>query len=316
MPHDREPRLIVGDSLDDILRMGLEELLANGHRVEDSRKGANTELLSMALHLRNPRARLSRTQARGKVVSSLAEFLWYASGSAHPEFLGHYIKHYAELAEDQPDAYGPRLFGNGGSISWVTKLLRQRPHTRRALAPIIRLSDYEHEEMPCTCDLQFIIREGELHLIAHLRSNDAMQGFVHDVFCFTMIQEAVASELGTELGGYTHVVGSYHLYDKNLEAVERLMDEGWQWNDPMPPMPAGHQWANIHALLEAARAMQRQGDWVEPPPKLPNYWQDLAVLLAAFERSKRDDVEGTIELGRRLVHEVYLTYVDERADGY
>ena len=61
----------------------------------------------------------------------------------------------------------------------------------------------EHKEVPCTTTMQFFQRDGRLHMAATLRSNDAYKGVPHDVFCFTMLQEMIACQLGVELGDTT-----------------------------------------------------------------------------------------------------------------
>ena len=49
-----------------------------------------------------------------------------------------------------------------------------------------------------------------------MRSNDLWTGFPYDVFQFTAMQILMSMELGLELGSYTHIAGSLHLYERNL----------------------------------------------------------------------------------------------------
>ena len=72
------------------------------------------------------------------------------------------------------------------------------------------------KDLPCTISLQYLIREGALHCIVYMRSNDLWLGFPYDVFCFTAFQTKLAMELGVKLGTYTHIAGSLHLYERNL----------------------------------------------------------------------------------------------------
>lgn len=308
------PRVLSARSLDDLMNAGLSILIAAGEPVK-SRKGQNVELAAVALHLEDPRSRLSRTEARGKPVSALAELLWYASGSADPSVMAHYVSHYGDSVGDATDAYGPRLFGHDSLVRSVAASLAARPSSRRAVVPVVRADDLGEAEMPCTCDLQFLVRADRLHLIAHLRSSDAYRGFIHDVFCFTMIQELVARDLGVDIGSYTHFAGSYHLYDADRDAAQRFLAEGLQWNDPMPPMPVGPQWDNLDALIQYAGHLRQGGEPGDPDHELPEYWRDLGLLLEALELDRigrRDRIQSLLN---RVGSEVMTVYLEDRIEG-
>ena len=59
-------------TLDDLLLKTFKKLLESGERVKAS-KGWNTELSGVLLELKNPVARLSRTETKGTVFSCLGE---------------------------------------------------------------------------------------------------------------------------------------------------------------------------------------------------------------------------------------------------
>ena len=73
--------------------------------------------------------------------------------------------------------------------------------------------------------MQFLVRRGSLHMVVHMRSNDAFLGLSHDIFAFTFIQELVARSLGLKLGTYKHMVGSLHIYDVDNK-VRKFLKEG------------------------------------------------------------------------------------------
>src|ERR1700757_480262 len=66
--------------LDDLLRKVFRRLLASKHQITASR-GTTRELIGVLLKLERPRARLSRSETRGRAFSCLGEFLWYLSGT-------------------------------------------------------------------------------------------------------------------------------------------------------------------------------------------------------------------------------------------
>jgi len=211
--------------------------------------------------------------------------------------------------------YGPRLLGHRGhnQVQNVIALLRERPTTRRAAIQLFDAEDLagEHKEIPCTTALQFLVREGRLHLIVTMRSNDAYIGLPHDVFCFTMLQEIVARAIDYEMGTYRHFVGSMHLYDRDRANAESLIKEGFQLRIEMPPMPAGNPWPAIDALL-AAEAKIRAGDQFDANDLgLDPYWCDLIRLLQIFPSRN----EGYIEaLANSMSFRRYRLYISARIE--
>ena len=304
-------------TLDDLLKVALETVLSKGEPLHPS-KGATIELFGCSMTLLNPRARLSRTGARGLAFSTLAELCWYLSGSDDVSAIAHYVPRYREAAESDGrvhGAYGPRLFekDGDGQLGAVIDLLRNRPTTRQAVVQIFDKSDLAKRfaDVPCTCTMQFLVRQDRLQMIVYMRSNDVFMGFPHDVFAFTMIQEIVARSLGIEVGRYTHMVGSLHVYAKNLREAEAFLREGWQpTGEVMPPMPVGDPWPHISELL-ALEASVRSGHAVEQVSAEP-YWADLGLLLEAF--SVRHDSNQLAALRPRLHTDGYWPYLREKMD--
>ncbi len=107
---------ISGESLDDVLNDSYSELLKSTSRNAATR-GPTLEILSVLLHVSKPRARISRSENRGKPFSALGELLWYLTGSDKLEFIQPYVERYTkEAAEDGTThgAYGPHLFAMRG----------------------------------------------------------------------------------------------------------------------------------------------------------------------------------------------------------
>ena len=306
-------------SLDDLLRVAVEAILERGEHVVPS-KGANLELRGVTLQLTRPRARLSRSESRGKVFSALGELLWYLSGSNATQQIRHYIPGYAKFDENGIifGAYGPRLRGQGehDQLGTVIRLLRERPSSRRAVIQLFAGSDLleEHKDVPCTCTLQFLRREQGLDLVVYMRSNDVFTGLPHDVFCFTMLQELVARSIGAELGRYIHMAGSLHLYDDNADAARRFLDEGWFSQTEMRFMPAGDPMAAIdHILAIEARLRGGADPMRETLPRDP-YWADLANLLVAFNLNPLTRSDDLAVVRRRLHSEVFDVHIADRIE--
>ncbi|MBT5320645.1 MAG: thymidylate synthase, partial [Chloroflexi bacterium] len=268
----------------------------------------------------DPAARLSRTESRGKPFSCLGELCWYLSKSNDVDFISYYIRDYREDEEDGVlfGAYGPRLFNWRGldQVNTVTDILRGKRDSRQAVIQLFEPNDITapHKDVPCTCTLQFMNRQGRLDLITYMRSNDAFLGLPHDVFSFTMLQEIVARSLSVDLGTYKHIVGSFHLYDRHVPKAEEFLGEGWQSTDSaMPLMPLGDPWPAISSLLEL-EPLIRAGDSIDDSALLSvdPYWADLVRLLQIFRASQDGARDRMIELNRSMSSDAFAPFVASR----
>jgi thymidylate synthase len=304
------------ETLDDVLRELYPELLRSANFVSTSR-GDTSELVGVLVEIKRPRARLSRTETRGKPFSCLGELLWYLSGENRLDFIRAYIPKYADESEDGVTihgAYGPRLFNQRGhnQVNNVLDLLRSNPGSRRAVIQLFNAEDIScyHREVPCTTTLQLVLREGCLHMVTTMRSNDAYMGLPHDVFCFTMLQEIMARSLGLDLGTYRHFVGSMHLYSAHREQVQQYLEEGVQPTNEMSPMPEGDPWPSIRILLEAEHRI-RTGAGVDADTfRVDPYWADLIRLLQIF--TARGDKNRVDALKAAMASRRYGPYIDSR----
>ncbi|MET4721666.1 thymidylate synthase [Bradyrhizobium japonicum] len=277
------------DTLDDALLQAYRGLLnLTGETVVASR-GENAEVIGAFIDIKNPRARLSRSETRGKLFSSLGELLWYLSKDNRLDFIAPYVPRYRDETEDGVTVYGgygPRLFGPGGAdqVGNVIKLLGERPSSRRAVIQIFNGCDIatEHREIPCTTTLQFFVRNERVEMVVTMRSNDAYFGLPHDVFCFSMLQEIVARTLNRDVGAYRHFAGSLHLYKERWGDAQHFVNEGYQQQIAMPEMPPGDPWESI-AIVLAAEARARGGETFNAGLLgLDNYWADLVRIVQIF----------------------------------
>src|SRR4051794_27028893 len=113
------------ETFDDLLRLVLKAIYAYGRPIEP-KKGKALEIFGVLLELRNPRARLSRTESRGKIFSALGELCWYLAKTNALDFIRYYLKNYVKCADGDIvyGGYGPRLFNSDGydQVSNVTSL--------------------------------------------------------------------------------------------------------------------------------------------------------------------------------------------------
>lgn len=313
------------DTLDGLLRQVFGALLAEDRIVTASR-GNFKEAFGACLHLTNPLARLSRSESKGKVYSALGEFLWYLSKGTRLDFIDYYVP--GRFQEESDDGvtvrsgYGERLQAWRGmnQLDNVIQLLRAHRSSRRATIQLFDSSDLaeRYASIPCTCTLQFLIRDDRLHMFVAMRSNDAYLGLPHDIFSFTMLQEMVARAVDAELGEYKHCAGSLHLYEEHFEAAQQYLNEGWQDPVCMPAMPAGDPHDGIEWLrgIEELARLRRDGDLdaVIRTAHIHDYWKDLGRLLLSFRASKDSDAALLAGIKEQLHSDVYKMFLVARLD--
>ena len=303
-----------------MMRDVVEEVFCRGERIYPTRGGTDgaLEITGVLLEISNPRARLSRTETRGRIFSALGELLWYLSASNDVEFVSYYIQEYEHLAENGKvfGGYGPRLFSWRGvdQISNITKILRTKKDSRKAVLQLFDAVDLatDHKDVPCTCTIQFMLRQGRLHVFTNMRSNDIYWGLPHDVFCFTMLQELVARSVGVDLGTYKHAVGSLHLYIKHASPTKRFLKEGFQKTSPlMRPMPDGDQWPAVERVLQAESAIRKRERSEEPwIANIDPYWRDIIRLLQVFDAKKHKELDRVVRFRTMMSDTVYLPFID------
>ncbi|MDO8769437.1 MAG: thymidylate synthase [Burkholderiaceae bacterium] len=316
---------ITADTLDDLLRLVFERLLLPQPKFKATKEYQFTELFGPVLCLTDARARLSRTETKGKLFSALGELLWYLSGSTSAMFMNYYVpaNFYSNEAEPGTDevrsGYGVRLndFDGINQIRNVIDLLKIKRTSRRAVIQLFDASDLARNftSIPCTCTLQFLIRDDRLNMLVNMRSNDAFLGLPHDIFAFTMLQEIIARSVTAEVGEYRHGVGSLHLYEDRETDARQYLDEAFQDKIAMPIMPTGDPWPSISRLLAVEKRLRVDGDRSIEVADLDPYWQDLCRLLLVHRLSKDRD-QGAIERVRsEIANESYRSFINGKIDG-
>nr|WP_325262597.1 thymidylate synthase [uncultured Rhizobium sp.] len=305
------------EGIDDVLHDVYTYLQKIG-RFNQGSRGGTMELLAVTVRITNPRARISRSEDRGKPFSALGELLWYLSASDSLEFIQPYIDKYKDDAEDDGTlhgAYGPRLLRMRAKIDQlenVYQLLKERPSSKRAVIQIFDAEDLvgTFNEIPCTTTAQFLIRDGKLHLSVTMRSNDAYFGLPHDVFCFTMLQEMMARRLGCELGEYYHYVGSMHVYVKYLPQLQEYLAEGWHRTEIMPEMPVGDPFEFVKRILVAETEIRRGAIMTADSMIDSPYWSDILRLVQVFWASGFE--ERLDQLKTEFHSEIYRSHLETR----
>lgn len=163
------------------------------------------------------------------------ELLWYMMESNQVDFISKFAKKWSEISDDgetSNSAYGYILGQKHGfnQVEKIIELLKQDPYSRRAVMNLNVPNEkvIETKDEICTIALQFLVRDGKLHCLTMMRSNDVYRGMPYDIAFFTSLQKMIAYRLRILSGTYTHVVGSLHLYDSDEEKLLSAMSEPQQ----------------------------------------------------------------------------------------
>ena len=157
---------------------------------------------------------------------AIGEMLWYLSGENTLDNIRKYTSAWDRMSDDGETVnsnYGWCIVDKYGfnQLDYVLQKLRDDPGTRQAVIHIKHPSDKPTNDMNCTVCLQFFVRDGKLYMTTYMRSNDLWLGFPFDVFQFTALQVWLSMKLHCELGTYTHIAGSLHLYERDYLKAEK-----------------------------------------------------------------------------------------------
>lgn len=115
---------------------------------------------------------------------------------------------------------------------WAKQSLTSDRDSRQA---ILRFNLPEHQwvgnkDFTCTMHGIFHIREDQLHLSVVMRSNDVVKGLAYDLPWFISLIGRMVDELkptypDLKSGTYTHEAHSMHMYESDLEVVNKMLGE-------------------------------------------------------------------------------------------
>jgi thymidylate synthase len=227
-----------GNTFADCYEESLRYLLANGI-VNNARGTTSKELLDVALVVEDPTQCLYSNQTRGSQTRYIAaEFLWYYMGRNDVKFIADWAKFWETI--QNPDgtansAYGNLIFTeknqhNITQYQWAIQSLINDSSTRQA---VLHFNKPQHQyssnkDFVCTMYANLHIRNNKLYMSVFMRSNDAVWGTPTDVAFFCSLQMQIHSHLkqfypDLELGSYTHVANSYHVYDRHYELTDYML---------------------------------------------------------------------------------------------
>lgn len=204
----------------------------NENKAKKSRDGlVAAEVINAITVIEDPTKNIMTNSIRKLSMRyAIGEMLWYLSGNPELKAIQKYTKAWDRMSDDGKtvnsnygflikDAYGFDQY------EYCKELLRKDINSRQAVIHIkMPRNTIENptNDLNCTVCLQFLVRNGKLYCTTYMRSNDLWLGFPYDIFQFTCIQIRMAMEIGLDIGSYTHIAGSLHIYERDFKkALER-----------------------------------------------------------------------------------------------
>lgn len=212
---------------------------------QDSRDGAVVgEILNAVTVIEDPTRCILKSPIRKLPMRyMIGELLWYLSGTPRLNAIQLYTHAWDRMSDEgelvnsnygdriqhaTDEFFDPTIAGGHATfnqLAMVEEMLAKHPESRQAVIHIKQARDlirHPTKDVNCTVCLQFLIRNDKLYMTTYMRSNDLWMGFPNDVFQFTAIQIYLAMKLGYQLGTYTHIAGSLHLYERDYQTALEL----------------------------------------------------------------------------------------------
>ena len=187
-------------------------------------------IFNVGFYMQNPMSNLITDEDRNwKWDYAEAEWQWYLTGLPNIKMLGEIYGKIPEIWKRMANEEG--YVNSNYGYQWqrdyqldnVIEMLKTNPNTRQATVSIydgkeINDGTYKHDT-PCTYAIQFTIFKDKLDMCVTMRSNDLWYGFCNDQYCFSKLQELVATEVGLPIGEYYHFAHNLHLYNNIIEKL-------------------------------------------------------------------------------------------------
>jgi thymidylate synthase len=251
-------KIFKGKTFADVYKASLRDLLENAEYETSPRGLAIRENTNCSLVIEDPTQCLyTNTRRPSQFKYIAAELLWYFTGRNDLEFIEKYAAFWRQIANEDGSlnsAYGNLLFTTKNEHgynqwTWAMESLIKDKDTRQALMTFNRPS-YQYDnnkDFICTLNGIFNIRNNKLNLTINMRSNDAILGAPTDIsfFCLLLQQAHILLKKtypDLELGSYTHIANSYHIYDRHFKLVEDMLKDNFE---PESFAPIGTNFINI-----------------------------------------------------------------------
>ncbi|MEC0209707.1 thymidylate synthase [Paenibacillus ehimensis] len=103
--------------------------------------------------------------------------------------------------------------------------LKKNPASRRHIISLWNIDDLHLMSLyPCVWHNQWLVKEGKLHLVVGVRSNDMALGNPFNVFQYYVLQRMIAQVTGYGVGTLTFNINDCHVYERHIEPLKEQLN--------------------------------------------------------------------------------------------
>lgn len=238
-------KLYKGNSFAEVYKASLTDLIRNPEYSVSPRGLKINESMNVAHVVENPALCLYENEKRSSQLKYIAaETVYYFSGRRDLDFISRFAPFWNQIANNDKtvnSAYGNLIFnevGEGGLTQWqwaYNSLIHDKD-TRQAIL-LFNKPNYQYygnKDFICTLNGVFNIRDNKLNFTVQMRSNDAILGTATDFSFFCLLQMQMLKLLKMdkypelELGSFTHIANSYHVYERHFELIEEMISSDFK----------------------------------------------------------------------------------------
>ena len=181
------------------------------------------EITNVTLHVINGLSNILVSNVRDlNYRFMIAEWIWTQGGMYDVGSLERYNSVMRQFSDDGiylAGAYGPRLLPQWEYIFENLK----KPFSRQAVASIWVPNPWPSKDIPCTLNLQWLIRNDRVNCTINMRSSDVWLGLPYDYFNFSQLTNIVSKSFNLPVGSITMNLASSHLYEQHWSAADILL---------------------------------------------------------------------------------------------
>lgn len=232
-------RVFKGETFAEAYHSALSSVIYNPNYVSSPRGMKIFEMSDAAIVVEDPSYCLYENDRRSSQFKYIAaELVWYFTGRNDADFITPYAKFWDQIKNKDGSvnsAYGNLIFteeleDGRNQYRWALDSLIQDKDSRQAILHFNKPSHQwnGNKDFVCTLNGIFQIRDNKLNFTVDMRSNDLILGTPTDVAFFCLLQMQMLEHLRKyypelELGTYTHIAHSLHLYERHFDLVSEML---------------------------------------------------------------------------------------------